>query len=557
MCRLTSLLIPALLAVLAGAVVTVWAMMGPLVDFKVRKPGMDEAPLLQAMRARPVPGKPVISDGQPSKITAAWPCFRGPGHDAISHEEVRLARNWPAGGPKRLWSVELGKGHAAAAVSGGRVFVLDYVQDPTARLLRGLSIADRGLLARSLGSLPRGGAAKLDRALRPFFPQDTVPDTPDRRVVSKAQYEQLEASLGELLANDRDKLLHALRENALNEIDRSTDTMRCLSLDDGKEIWRNSYRAIIADDHGMSRTIPVVVGKNVISFGPLGHVVCWDVETGEARWLIDLVQDYGATVPQWYTGQCPLVDEKTDRLILAPGGKSLMIAVDYKTGKVVWETPNPHRWLMTHSSIIPMDFANRRMYVYFGKGGVVGVEAETGKTLWETADWNVEFATCPSPVPVGDGRIFCCGGYTSDSAMLQLVDQGGKLSVRTVFRRKARQFGSEQQTPILWDGHILGLRQADKRLVCLDLDGNEKWHSGRDRFGSAPFIIADGLIFAMNDEGWLTMAEASTNQFKPSAKAQVIQGGEFCWGPMALVAGRLIVRDFTRMVCLDVAAGDK
>jgi outer membrane protein assembly factor BamB len=35
----------------------------------------------------------------------------------------------------------------------------------------------------------------------------------------------------------------------------------------------------------------------------------------------------------------------------------------------------------------------------------------------------------------------------------------------------------------------------------------------------------------------------------------VIEDGVDCWGPMALVGGRLIVRDMTRMVCLDVAAG--
>ncbi len=53
------------------------------------------------------------------------------------------------------------------------------------------------------------------------------------------------------------------------------------------------------------------------------------------------------------------------------------------------------------------------------------------------------------------------------------------------------------------------MRQKDQQLVCLDLTGKELWNSGRDKFGSAPYLIADGLIYAMNDEGLLTMAEAT------------------------------------------------
>ena len=71
-------------------------------------------------------------------------------------------------------------------------------------------------------------------------------------------------------------------------------------------------------------------------------------QSGKARWLIDLVLDHGATVPPWYAGQCPLIDATTDRLIVAPGGKALLMAIDYHTGKVVWESPNPHGWTMTH-----------------------------------------------------------------------------------------------------------------------------------------------------------------------------------------------------------------
>jgi outer membrane protein assembly factor BamB len=135
----------------------------------------------------------------------------------------------------------------------------------------------------------------------------------------------------------------AVREGRVYVLDYDeealADTMRCLSLADGREIWRNSYPVEVSWNHGMSRTVPAIVGPCVISLGPKCHVTCWDAETGRANWLLDLVLDYGATLPQWYAGQCPLIDN--DRLILAPGGDALLMAVNYESGEVIWQSPNP------------------------------------------------------------------------------------------------------------------------------------------------------------------------------------------------------------------------
>ena len=43
-----------------------------------------------------------------------------------------------------LWSIELGEGHAGAAVRDGRVYVLDYDRQAEADVLRCLSLADGG-----------------------------------------------------------------------------------------------------------------------------------------------------------------------------------------------------------------------------------------------------------------------------------------------------------------------------------------------------------------------------------------------------------------------------
>lgn len=460
------ILLPSVLAVAACVALGAWLTIGRSTSLEPRLPGLDgvPGPAETTAQAPPKPTGAVHLEGQPSTLPGSWPWFRGNSFDGVAKDGVSLARQWLAQGPEVLWSLELGPGHAGAAVDRGRVFVLDY--DP------------------------------------------------------------------EALA----------------------DTMRCFSLDDGREIWRNSYPVEVVENHGMSRTVPAVSGDFVVSFGPKCHVACWNVETGDCLWLIDLVQKYGAKIPNWYAGQCPLIDN--DRVILAPCAKACLIAVDLKSGEIVWESEKVSNWIMTHVSIMPMTFADKRMYVYCGSGGVVGIDAEDGKILWETKDWVGNMATCPTPVDIGDGRIFFSSGYGAGAKMMRLSESDGKWAIETLFEMKPKRFESEQHTPVFHDGYIYGVRtkSGGEQLVCMDLEGNEVWNSGRDKFGRGPYMIADGLLILLDDKGLLTIAEATSEAYRPLAQAQVIDHAHDAWAPMALVDGRLLLRDLTRMKCLKLAA---
>jgi outer membrane protein assembly factor BamB len=348
----------------------------------------------------------------------------------------------------------------------------------------------------------------------------------------------------------------AVREGRVYLMDydygKKENALRCLSLADGGEIWRYAYTLPVKRNHGMTRTVPAVSDQFVVAMDPKCHVLCLDAATGELRWGLNLVREFGTTVPPWYAGQCPLLDGKA--AILAPGGRdALLAAVELATGKTLWRAPNPHDWKMTHSSVMPMEFAGRRFYVYCGSGGVAGVSADDGTLLWETAAWKISIATVPSPLVLDGGKILLAGGYNAGSLLLQLREQGGRLVPETVWKLAPEVFGATQHTPIFHDGQVFGTR-PNGQFVCLGLDGKIVWASPPgDDFGLGPFLFADGLFFVMNDAGKLSLVEDSTSRFKLLAQAQVLHGRE-SWGPMALAGGRLLARDFTRLVCLDVSA---
>ena len=59
------------------------------------------------------------------------------------------------------------------------------------------------------------------------------------------------------------------------------------------------------------------------------------------------------------------------------------------------------------------------------------------------------------------------------------------------------------------------------------------------------FFVVDG------ESGMLRLIEASTTGYKELASAQVLSG-EDVWGPLALSDHKLVLRDMSQMVCLQV-----
>ena len=339
---------------------------------------------------------------------------------------------------------------------------------------------------------------------------------------------------------------------------READALRCFSLADGKEIWRRWYRAPTKRNHGVSRTVPAVTEQFIVTMGPRCHVMCVDRGTGEFRWGIDLAREHGSDVPLWYTGQCPLIDDGI--AVLAPcGPRALLMGVDCVSGKILWETANENRWKMSHSSIVPMKLLGRRMFVYGALGGAVGISAEgsdRGTVLWKTTEWN-HTVLSPSPVAVDDSRVFLTAGYGGGSMMIGLRQEGNSIRAEALFKLDKTVFGVEQHTPILYQGCLFGILPKDAgelraQFACLSPDVKLAWTSGKtERFGLGPFLFADDKGFLLNDNGELTLVRASPQGYERLARAQVLHGRD-AWAPMALVDGKLLLRDSERLVCLDV-----
>lgn len=353
----------------------------------------------------------------------------------------------------------------------------------------------------------------------------------------------------------------------LDRNDTVGDTLRCLDLATGKELWSLAYDAPGRFDHPGSRTTPAVDGKYVYTFGPLGDLYCVDTETGKAVWNRNVWKEGGGgSLPRWALTQNPLIHGGL--VIVAPQTPHASVAAfDKLTGEPRWQSPvlsgsagyvSPSLVKVGGEDHLVMIMASKGFGRSAGGGSVSGLDPLSGKVLWTYENWQ-----CGIPVPhavdAGEGRILITGGYRAGAAMIKVQKQpAGSYAVTELF--KNADFGAHTQPPVLHKGHFYAHYTINERsdgLVCMTMDGQVKWSTGDEPpFDKGGSVLADGLLLTVDGNTKLYLIEPDPSGFKPIASATLLEPGEN-WAPIALSDGKLLIRDQRQLKCLMVGQASR
>jgi outer membrane protein assembly factor BamB len=443
-------------------------------------------------------------------FAADWPQYYGPRRDGTSTEKG-LLRTWPKEGPKVLWTVPVGIGFGGPAVSGGKVYLLD-----------------------------------------------------------------------------RD--------------DKVGDNLRCFDLANGKELWSFAYDALGRFDHPGSRGTPTVDGGNIYACGPLGDLYCISASTHKPVWNKNIWKDFGGgssipagfgppgggrpggpprgdraggpppgggapwipgagELPKWGISQNPLIYGNL-LIVAAQTSQAGVVAYDKLTGELKWKSSalsgsvgyvSPSIGKVGGEDHLVMAMAATGFGRSAGGGSVNGLDPLSGKVLWTYDNWK-----CVIPVPhavdAGEGRMLITGGYNAGAALIKVQKkEDGSYGVTELFKNV--NFGSHTQPPILYREHFYTQYTTNERsdgLVCMSMDGQVKWKTGEEpAFNKGGSILADGLLLATDGNTKLYLISPDPSGFKPLASAEVLEPGEN-WAPIALVDGKLLIRDQKQMKCVVV-----
>jgi outer membrane protein assembly factor BamB len=339
----------------------------------------------------------------------------------------------------------------------------------------------------------------------------------------------------------------------------------CLNVADGSEVWRSVLNDSPSGPPGLDRTFrawgggprstPTVEGEHLYALGATGDLVCMQTADGKVVWRKNLVTDLGGGVPDWAYSESPLVDG--DKLVCTPGGKGGLVALNKKTGEIVWqckELTDP----AGYSSVVVAEVGGVRQYVQQTMESGVGVRAKDSKLLWKVGEMRRRTAVIPTPVVAGH-HVFFTAGYGAGCELVKLEPDGnGGTDATVVYRNTvvANHIGGVVEV----DGYIYGHSDTNG-WVCYDFIKNPKepvWSSQRLQ-GKGSITYADGHLYCYGENrGTLVKIKATPDGWEEVGRFDVPQrsklrtGGSKFWATPVIANGKLYLREFEHLFCYDL-----
>jgi outer membrane protein assembly factor BamB len=313
----------------------------------------------------------------------------------------------------------------------------------------------------------------------------------------------------------------------------------CLNAESGEIIWEKAIEKELKDGQGGdgTRATPAVNEGRVYLLGGHGKLVCLDANNGKEIWKKKFNKK-----PKWaYSGS--VLIEGNLAIVSAGGKDGAILALDKKTGEVVWKCADDRP---AYSTPYAFTFNKKRyIFCFMAKAGIIA-DAKTGKEVgripWETS-YDVNATT---PI-YHDGHLFLSTGYETGSALLKLSDEGSELTTTEVWRSKVLM--TKFRSAILKDGVLYSGDQ--KGLRCVDfMTGKELW--SKNRLKHASVLLANDHLIVLTEKGRLMIAKATPKEFNPMAEADVLSGR--CWTVPTLSDGKLYLRNLKKAVCMDLRA---
>ena len=333
--------------------------------------------------------------------------------------------------------------------------------------------------------------------------------------------------------------------------------VQALAVKDGSRVWQTPLGKVGNPNQQpkfpAARSTPTVDGELLYAFGSDGDLACLETSTGKLRWKKNVRADFGGKPGVWAYSESPLIDG--DMLICTPGGsEATLVALNKKTGEVLWKAAVPGGDEAAYSSAIIVETGGVKQYVQMLPKGLVGVAAKTGKFLWRYDKIVSRYgANIPTPV-AREGQIFCAGAGTG-GALIKLKVNGEAVEPEQVY------FSPKLPTAIggavLLGDYLYGTSGAG--MLCVEFNtGNIKWEERA--LGPASLCFADGRLYLHAESGEVALVEPTPDgyrekgHFAPPAQPQRIEAMEKAWAYPVVANGLLYIRDHNLLWCYDVKA---
>jgi outer membrane protein assembly factor BamB len=334
--------------------------------------------------------------------------------------------------------------------------------------------------------------------------------------------------------------------------------VQALSTQDGKPIWTTRVGNVgNAQDflYSKARSTPTVDGDFIYALSSDGDLACLETSSGKVRWQKSIKKEFDGKPGFWAYAESPLVDGEV--VVVTPGGtEATMVALNKKTGAVIWKSAVPGGDPAGYASAIVVQAGGRKQYVQFLSKGIVGVDAKTGQFLWRYGEVAKGMAQMVTPV-ARDGYVYGGAQGIGGGAVRLKSDRGGVAAEQVYF---ARGLPNNIGGSVLVGDYLYGT--SGRGLVAVEFTtGKVKWQA--ESIGGGSVAYADGLLFLHGENGEVALVEATPEayrekgRFTPPVQPQRKKLGPYpekAWTYPAIANGRLYIRDIGTLWAYDIKA---
>lgn len=329
------------------------------------------------------------------------------------------------------------------------------------------------------------------------------------------------------------------------------------SVKDGRRLWRMRLGKVGNPEQRpnfpAARSTPTVDGERLYALGSDGDLACVDAGTGRVRWRKSLRGDFGGKPGTWAYAESLLLDG--DTLLCTPGGaEATVVALNKKSGAVIWKSAVPGGDAAAYTSAIVVDTLGPKQYVQMLHKGLVGLEAKTGKVLWRYSKTVSQYGA-NIPTPLAHDQFIYSAGAGTGGALVKLEAAGEGVRVEEVY--SSAQLPTAIGGCVLVSDHLYGT--SNTAMVCVEFaSGAVKWR--HRAIGAASICFADGRLYLHGENGNVALVEPSPEgyrekgRFSPSDQPKRKSRMEKAWTYPVVANGRLYLRDHNMLWCYDVKA---
>jgi outer membrane protein assembly factor BamB len=319
------------------------------------------------------------------------------------------------------------------------------------------------------------------------------------------------------------------------------ESIHCLDTQTGKSIWQHTYECAIDDRffEGGPTSTPTIDGDCLYSLSRQGDLICCNAETGKVVWSKNVAVETSARVPGWGFSSSPVVLHQ--HLLLGVGDAGLLL--NKADGEILWQSGKGEAGYMT-PQVVPID---GRPHALIASGKFFQcVDLESGAVKWKHR-WLTTYGCNAADPIVLQNRVFISSGYGRGATVLEFNASESKV----VWANKEMQ--NQLNSSVLIEGCVFGFdgnEDGEVLLKCLEFaTGKALWST--PGLGSGSLMAADGKLIVLSENGELLIAPASSTEFNPTARAQVLDGK--CWTVPVLSNQSIYCRSAAGdLVCVDV-----